>query len=166
MKDAIGHPLFYTLLTFIIGGAVRALKTLPIPKSALPWAAIGLGLVAGLVDGLAEGETWQQALLSMLKGLASGTGAIAANETLSTMVRAGSPALADAFFGKKAGPSSLPANMASVSVPADTPVATTDGLKPAASVSSAQLKKESDINTRETVVARIEMPKTENGVGQ
>lgn len=117
MKDVVGSPGFYTLLAFAIGAAIRGLKVLPIPKSALPWIALGLGFASGLVEGLASGEPWAVAALSGLKGLASGTGAVAGNETLPTLLRAMSPRAADVTFGVKAGPSSLPANVPTVSVP-------------------------------------------------
>lgn len=124
MKDAIGSPLFYTLLTFVITGAVRSLKTTPIPKSVLPWVALVLGYGLGLTESLTAGHSWGVAALDGLKGLASGTGAIATNETLSTLVRAIpviGPALADGAFGKKAGPSGLPANVATISVEVKNP---------------------------------------------
>lgn len=118
MKDYLGSPVFFALLALVINGAIRALKTTPIPKSALPWVALVLGFGVGLVESLSTGHAWGVAALEGLKGLASGTGAIATNETLSTAVRAAWPGLADALFGPKAGPSSLPANVPTVSVPA------------------------------------------------
>jgi len=110
----LGLPGWLTLLSTIVGALVRLIKTdavdsfltnlgFPsIPKKALPWIAMFLGLAGGFLDGLINGESWQQALVAGLWGLVSGGGAIAGNELLSPATRkvlGDGPA--NMMFGKK-----------------------------------------------------------------
>lgn len=61
----------------------------PIPKRVLPWMAIAIGVLGGLVNALAAGKTFQAALADALGGLVAGTGAVAGHEVLIESVRNG-----------------------------------------------------------------------------
>lgn len=61
----------------------------PVPAKALPALAIGVGVVAGVIDGLMAGQTWQAALVGALTGAFSGLGAVGIHETLIEKARGG-----------------------------------------------------------------------------
>ena len=109
------------LLAVLVGFVVRLLKTdalntflgkfsiPPIPKKVLPWIALVLGAVSGMLESKMGGADWKTAAISGVWGVFSGAGAVAGNETMSTLVRSFSPALSDLIFGKDAGPNPGPA---------------------------------------------------------
>ena len=111
----VGLPGWLATLALVDGAVVRLLKTdaanavldklgLPeIPKKVLPWLAISFGLGGGILDGVMNGQTAQQALLAGFWGLIGGTGAIAGQELMSPTVRSVfGDGVADAIFGAKA----------------------------------------------------------------
>lgn len=83
------------LLAMVIAVVVRLIKSdkldqalaklgLPsIPKRALPWIAIALGLTAGVVDALLIGKDWAAGLRSALLGLLVGGSAVGGHEAVS-----------------------------------------------------------------------------------
>lgn len=87
-------PQYLVTLSLAIGALIAALKsdTLnaqlarlslpPIPKPALPWLSLALGLAAGVVAALMKGEPWDLALATSFQGLLGGGFAIAGNEAL------------------------------------------------------------------------------------
>ncbi len=76
----------FALVAIVIHVLVRASKdpraplTLRLPPAWRPVLALALGLAAGVVDALARGATWQEALVSVGAGLLSGGGAIVGHE--------------------------------------------------------------------------------------
>lgn len=83
------------LFAMVIAVVVRLIKSdkldqalaklgLPsIPKRALPWIAIALGLTAGVVDALLIGKDWAAGLRSALLGLLVGGSAVGGHEAVS-----------------------------------------------------------------------------------
>lgn len=83
------------LLAMVIAVVVRLIKSdkldqalaklgLPsIPKRALPWIAIALGLTAGVIDALLIGKDWAAGLRSALLGLLVGGSAVGGHEAVS-----------------------------------------------------------------------------------
>lgn len=94
------------LLAVVIGGVVRLLRTQRadalayrffgdrVPRWALPWVALALGVVVSTADSLFGcaadgasfalgcGTTWQAALVAALKGVFAGAFAVAGHETV------------------------------------------------------------------------------------
>lgn len=82
------------LASVAIGGAVRMLKSdsmnavivrfggKPIPKRALPWVSLGLGVTAGVIAGLQQGHDIISTLTDAVAGLGSGVFAVAGHELL------------------------------------------------------------------------------------
>ncbi len=80
------------LASLLIGAAIRALKSdafddvlrklgLPsLPKRALPWVSVGLGLAGGLVTGFSQTGTAKGALAFILQGFLAGSGAVLGHE--------------------------------------------------------------------------------------
>jgi hypothetical protein len=118
---ALGPGGWLGLLAVLVGFVVRLLKTdalntllgkfsiPPIPKKVLPWIALVLGAVSGMLEAKIGGADWKTSAISGVWGVFSGAGAVAGNETMSTLVRSFSPALADLIFGKNSGPDPGPA---------------------------------------------------------
>ena len=53
-----------------------------IPDKAIPFIALGLGVIGGLTDALVQGMGWKEALQTVVLGLFSGSGAVAMHETV------------------------------------------------------------------------------------
>lgn len=80
------------LASLAIGATVRAIKTDtangllerfgfgPIPKRALPWVALGLGLVGGIVAALQQHQTLAESVATAFGGIVSGGGAVAGHQ--------------------------------------------------------------------------------------
>lgn len=108
------HPLTaLTVLALVIGLLVRLIKadglnrllasySIPaVPKVALPWVALALGLAGAIVDARIGGATWSQAALAGAWGILAGATAVAGNETLPTIMRPLLPSAAKVVFGAK-----------------------------------------------------------------
>ena len=77
----------------IIGAVVRYLKTdsplpewLHVPKEWRPWLAVALGVVAGVLDAVAMGTPWFNAIAG---GIVSAIGAIVGHEVVIEKARGG-----------------------------------------------------------------------------
>jgi hypothetical protein len=116
ISTAVGHGGWMALVAFVVGLVVRIVKSdkvdealafmgLPsIPKRALPWISLALGLLAGVIEAKVAGASWDAAALAGAWGLVSGGVAVAGNETVPTIARALMPGVANTVFGPKAGP--------------------------------------------------------------
>lgn len=94
------------LAALVIGAVVRAVKsdTLdaglerlglpPVPKLALPWLAVGLGVLGGVVDAFRSGTPWQGAIVEGLLGALAGTTAVAGHQLVIESLRGGREMLA------------------------------------------------------------------------
>lgn len=75
---------FLVVLAFAVGGLIRLLKAdrlnmwlakfslPPIPKKALPWIAVGLGIVAAVVESLIKGVDVVSAIRNAVMGALAG----------------------------------------------------------------------------------------------
>ncbi len=93
----IAAVVIHFLMRVLKSGQVDALLMrmgLPsIPMKAIPWIALSLGLVGGIVDALAQGLPWGSALQAAVMGLLGGAGAVAIHETaVKTLQPASDPA--------------------------------------------------------------------------
>lgn len=87
-----------------INGIITKIGLAPIPKPALPWLALALGAVAGLVQSMAQGQPISGALPLVIEGLVSGALAVGAHEALGVATLKVSPKVAGVAFGKTLPP--------------------------------------------------------------
>lgn len=88
--DQETRTLLYVLLAVVIGGAIRAIKSDRIPfnirPTMRPYVSMGLGQVGAVVDLLASGLSWQNAIRSVVLGLMAGALPIAGHETVAKSI--------------------------------------------------------------------------------
>ena len=99
----LGPIGFIPLLGLIVGGLIRGLKTgavarvldafglPPIPKRALPWTALALGVLGAALDARIGGAAWLQVAISAIQGLFAGALAIAGDQTVGNAIAPGQP---------------------------------------------------------------------------
>jgi hypothetical protein len=88
--DAISKHAWVLVASLVIGALVRALKSdtpLPtVPPKWRAWLALGLGIVAGVLDKILGGTPW---LAAILGGIAAAMAAIVGHETVVESLRNG-----------------------------------------------------------------------------
>lgn len=99
-----------TAMAAIVGLLVRLMKSevfsavIPIPKPVLPWVALSLGAVGGVLDSMAHGSPFYAALPAALDGLYVGAVAVAGNELAGPVTAKVAPSVASFVMGKKVAP--------------------------------------------------------------
>lgn len=88
----MNHAMWIAVAAVVIGALVRAIKSdgakillanlglPPIPTRALPWVALGLGAVSGVLDAHLAGKSWEEA---MSAAVIASAGAVFGHELLS-----------------------------------------------------------------------------------
>src|SRR5436309_3011338 len=84
VADLVARHAWVAITALVIMAAVRLLKSdtkipIDIPPRWRVWLALGLGVVAGILDAVARGTAWPDALLG---GLTSSVLAIVAQDTI------------------------------------------------------------------------------------
>lgn len=91
--DGLNTPETMATVAVLVGGAVRLLKIEAlrerIPKKALPWIAVVLGVGVSVVAAWQGGHlgSAREVLSAVLEGALSGGGAVAGNETVVNAMR-------------------------------------------------------------------------------
>ena len=132
----LGSAGWLLLLAAIVFGLTRLLRAdmlnsllakfgIPsIPAKAIPWVAIVLGFLGGMIQAKSGGQTWGDSALMGLWGILSGTLAIGGHEALEAPVRATlGQKVGNVFFGKRALPIVPPSERVKRSNPPPPPAA-------------------------------------------
>lgn len=104
-EQTLGTEGFTVLIALIVGALVRLVRTdkfaafleaapvfKPVPKKALPWIALILGVLILVVDGAVNGHLGKAAILkTAVDGLFAGALAIAGHETLAKVFKKDEP---------------------------------------------------------------------------
>lgn len=124
IRSFLGTPGTVAFIGLVVGFLVRLIKTdkmndflakfsIPaIPKAALPWIALVLGVVGMQLDVYTAGSfTWKGALVALVNGVFAGGFAVVGDQTLPKAVAKMSPGAANLIFGasKKTPPTAPPA---------------------------------------------------------